>query len=170
MHQLSRSRSCLRDEFWIAVGNTAWFVVIQVALIVVVALMTALVLNRDIRGRSFWRAVFFFPVLLSPVVTGLIWSWILQRQGLLNLILFRLFGFEPYTWLTDRHASFAAAVGVSVWAHIGFYTLILLAGLQAIPRDLYEAAEMDGTRPTRTSGASRCRSLRPTCSSSSSSR
>jgi alpha-1,4-digalacturonate transport system permease protein len=142
--------SCLRDEFWIAVGNTAWFVVIQVALIVVVALTTALVLNRDIRGRSFWRAVFFFPVLLSPVVTGLIWRWILQRQGLLNLILFRLFGFEPYTWLTDRHASFAAAVGVSVWAHVGFYALILLAGLQAIPKDLYEAAEMDGTRPTRT--------------------
>ena len=58
-------------------------------------------------------------------------------------------GLEPVTWLTDRNWAFAAAVGVSVWAHMGFYTLILLAGLQAIPKDLYEAAEMDGTRPAR---------------------
>ena len=50
-------------------------------------MITALILNREIRGRSFWRAVFFFPVLLSPVVVGLIWRWILQRQGLLNCVL-----------------------------------------------------------------------------------
>ena len=85
---------------------------------------------------------------MSPVVVGLIWKWILQRQGLLNFALYG-FGFEPYTWLNDRNWAFAAAVGVSIWAHMGFYTLILLAGLQAIPKDLYEAAEMDGTRPAR---------------------
>lgn len=141
--------SCVQDGFWIAVRNTVWFVAIQVTLIILVALTTAVVLNRDIAGRSFWRAVFFFPVLLSPVVTGLIWRWILQRQGLLNYVLYELFGAEPYGWLTDRTTAFAAAVGVSVWAHVGFYTLILLAGLQAIPKDLYEAAEMDGTRPAR---------------------
>mgnify|MGYP001149506771 CR=1 FL=1 len=141
--------TCLEDTFWIAVRNTAAFVVVQVTLMIVVALVTALVLNRDIVGRSFWRAVFFFPVLLSPVVTGLIWRWILQRQGLLNLILYDLFGASPYTWLADRNWAFVAAVGVSIWAHVGFYALILLAGLQAIPKDLYEAAEMDGTRPMR---------------------
>jgi alpha-1,4-digalacturonate transport system permease protein len=58
-------------------------------------------------------------------------------------------GLEPQVWLNDRTYAFAAAVGVSTWAHMGFYTLILLAGLQAIPRDLYEAAEMDGTPPSR---------------------
>ena len=93
--------------------------------------------------------MFFFPVLLSPVVVGLIWRWILQRQGLLNFALCASSAREPYAWLTDRDWAFAAAVGVSVWAHMGFYTLILLAGLQAIPQDLYEAAEMDGTRPAR---------------------
>ena len=112
------------------------------------ALVTALILNREIAGRGFWRAVFFFPVLLSPVVVGLIWRWILQREGLLNLGVVSLGG-EPVNWLIDRIWAFAAAVGVSVWAHMGFYALILLAGLQAIPRDLYEAAEMDGTRPAR---------------------
>lgn len=140
--------TCMEDGFWIAVRNTTWFVVVQVTLMISVALITALILNRDIRGRSFWRAVFFFPVLLSPVVVGLIWKWILQRQGLLNFGLYQ-FGIEPHVWLSDRFWAFAAAVGVSIWAHVGFFALILLAGLQAIPKDLYEAAQMDGTRPGR---------------------
>lgn len=143
-----KPNSCTEDTFWIAVANTFWFVVIQVALMLLVCLITALILNRDLAARSFWRAVFFFPVLLSPVVVGLIWKWILQRQGLLNYILYSL-GIEPHVWLNDRFWSFAATIGVSIWAHMGFYTLILLAGLQAIPKDLYEAAEMDGTRPGR---------------------
>jgi alpha-1,4-digalacturonate transport system permease protein len=66
----------------------------------------------------------------------------------LNFGLFQ-FGIEPHVWLTDRFWAFAAAIGVSVWAHMGFFTLILLAGLQAIPKDLYEAAEMDGTKKSR---------------------
>ncbi|MHC1550463.1 carbohydrate ABC transporter permease [Phyllobacterium sp. K27] len=140
--------TCQEDAFWTAISNTFWFVVLQVTLMIGAALVTALILNRNLAARSFWRAVFFFPVLLSPVVVGLIWRWILQRQGLLNFILYP-FGVEPYTWLTDRTWSFAAAVGVSLWAHMGFYALILLAGLQAIPKDLYEAADMDGTKPAR---------------------
>ncbi|MEM0907400.1 MAG: sugar ABC transporter permease [Pseudomonadota bacterium] len=140
--------TCEDDLFWNAVWNTAGFVVIQVALLTVVAMVTALILNRDLRARSFWRAVFFFPVLLSPVVVGLIWRWILQRDGLLNLMVVEMGG-EQTSWLTERTWAFVFAVGVSIWAHVGFYALILLAGLQAIPKDLYEAAEMDGTRPTR---------------------
>lgn len=142
-------RSCRDDMFWIAVWNTARFVVFQVGVMTLVAMITAIILNRAIPAKAFWRAVFFFPVLLSPVVVGLIWRWILQRQGLANLGMVEL-GLEPVNWLTDRFWAFFAAVGVSVWAHMGFYTLILLAGLQAIPRDLYEAAEMDGTPPFRT--------------------
>jgi alpha-1,4-digalacturonate transport system permease protein len=141
-------KTCAEDAFWTAVGNTAWFVVLQVSLMIGASLITALILNRELRARGFWRAVFFFPVLLSPVVVGLIWRWILQRQGLLNFALFGL-GYETHAWLTNPKWAFTAAVGVSVWAHMGFYTLILLAGLQAIPKDLYEAAEMDGTRPAR---------------------
>jgi len=140
--------TCREDLFWKAVGNTAFFVILQVSLMTLVSLITALILNREIRARGFWRAVFFFPVLLSPVVVGLIWRWILQRDGLLNYIVYQAGG-EPHVWLNDRFWSFSAAIGVSVWAHMGFFTLILLAGLQAIPKDLYEAAEMDGTKPGR---------------------
>jgi alpha-1,4-digalacturonate transport system permease protein len=81
-------------------------------------------------------------------VVGLIWRWILQREGLLNLLMFEA-GLDPIDWLVERNWAFTAAILVSVWAHVGFYALILLAGLQAIPKDLYEAAEMDGTRPSR---------------------
>ena len=140
--------TCRDDQFWIAVWNTARFVVLQVTLMTATAMVTALILNSAIRGRGFWRAVFFFPVLLSPVVVGLIWRWILQREGLLNLIVTWLGG-DRVNWLVDRFWAFSATVGVTVWAHMGFYALILLAGLQAIPKDLYEAAEMDGTKPGR---------------------
>ena len=140
--------TCRQDAFWRAVHNTGIFVVAQVTAMVVVSLVTALVLNREMRARGFWRAVFFFPVLLSPVVVALMWKWILLREGLLNAFLIRL-GFEPTLWLAEPGWAMFWAIFVSVWAHLGFYTLILLAGLQAIPRDLYEAAEMDGTRPFR---------------------
>ncbi|SMX51107.1 carbohydrate ABC transporter permease [Actibacterium lipolyticum] len=140
--------SCREDLFWIALWNTIKFVFTQVSVMIVFAVITALILNGKIRARAFWRAVFFFPVLLSPVVVGLIWQWMLQRQGVFNFILFQ-FDAQAINWLTERTWAFGAAVGVSIWAHVGFYVLILLAGLQAIPRDLYEAAEMDGTPPAR---------------------
>lgn len=140
--------TCRDDTFWKAVWNTARFVLLQVGLMTGAALVTALILNRNLPAKGFWRAVFFFPVLLSPVVVGLIWRWVLQRQGLANVMMVEA-GLEPVNWLTERGWAFAAAVGVSIWAHMGFYALILLAGLQAIPRDLYEAAQMDGTPPGR---------------------
>ncbi|WP_377806085.1 carbohydrate ABC transporter permease [Azospirillum sp. A29] len=140
--------SCREDLFWRGVGNTLTFTVFQMVAMVLFSLVTALVLNRPIRGRGFFRAVYFFPVLLSPVVVALIWKWILQRDGLLNAVLTTAGG-EKILFFVDPGWAMFWSVFVSVWAHMGFYTLILLAGLQAIPRDVYEAAEMDGTRPWR---------------------
>ncbi|MFY0597783.1 MAG: sugar ABC transporter permease [Cognatishimia sp.] len=140
--------SCRDDLFWRAVWNTLRFVVLQVSLMVLFALVTAIILNREIRARGFFRAVFFFPVLLSPVVVALIWKWILQREGILNAWLDGM-GLETFNWLLDRSWAFGWSVFLSVWAHMGFYTLILLAGLQAIPRDVYEAAKMDRASPWR---------------------
>ena len=141
--------TCRKDVFWRAMFNTAKFSVLQVGLMVLFALITALVLNRKILGRGFWRGVFFYPVLLSPVVVALIWKWLLQSQGAFNATLLSL-DMLPVDWLTSAGWAFFWAVFVSIWAHMGFYTLILLAGLQAIPRDLYEAAEMDRASPWRT--------------------
>jgi len=140
--------TCRKDLFWRALYNTAWFAVFQVALMVLFSLITALVLNRKIFGRGFFRGVFFYPVLLSPVVVALIWKWILQREGVLNALLLGAGG-SGAEWLNQASWAFFWSVFVSIWAHMGFYTLILLAGLQAIPADLYEAAEMDSASPWR---------------------
>jgi alpha-1,4-digalacturonate transport system permease protein len=136
--------SCREDHFWRGVSNTARFTVFQVTAMVLFSLLTAVVLNMRIRGRGFFRAVYFFPVLLSPVVVALIWKWILQRDGLLNAGLTALGG-QKVLFFVDPSWAMFWAIFVSIWAHMGFYTLILLAGLQAIPADLYEAAEMDAT-------------------------
>lgn len=141
--------SCRKDVFWRAILNTLKFSVLQVGLMVLFSLMTALVLNRKILGRGFWRGVFFYPVLLSPVVVALIWKWLLQSQGAFNAGLLAI-DLPPVEWLTQARPAFFWAVFISIWAHMGFYTLILLAGLQAIPKDLYEAAQMDRASPWRT--------------------
>ncbi len=141
-------QSCNKDVFWRALGNTLAFSLIQVTLMVVFSVLTALVLNRRILGRGFWRGVFFYPVLLSPVVVALIWKWLLQSQGVFNAAL-AAGGAQPVQWLTDGGWAFFWVIFVSIWAHMGFYTLILLAGLQAIPRELYEAAQMDRASPWR---------------------
>ncbi|MCQ0986918.1 carbohydrate ABC transporter permease [Jiella marina] len=135
--------SCRRDIFWRAIYNTSWFVVLQVGFMILFSLLTALILNRDIPFRGFFRGVFFYPVLLSPVVVALIWKWILQRYGVLNAGLEGV-GLPTVNWLISADWAFFWVIFVSIWAHMGFYTLILLAGLQAIPSDVYEAAEMDG--------------------------
>lgn len=255
-------------NFWTGMFNTLWFVAIQVPILCVAALLTALVVNRDIRGRGLWRAMFFYPVMLSPVVIANIWNWVLHRKGALNEalgagqstlnglagltgfdivatvvmgvalmvvseralrssdepslpwtfvfgVLFALlfawsnplslvglngsfwvglvvsaglawivgsghrlaraaivtmciasvvlllsiqfdavfdFGrYRPTNWLVTPNTNwpFFWLVFVFCWSHMGFYMLILLAGLQAIPADLYEAAKMDATKPFR---------------------
>lgn len=141
--------SCREDKFWRAVWNTSWFVTLQVGMMVAFSLLTAVILNGEIRARGFFRSVFFFPVLLSPVVVALIWKWILQREGVLNAFL-DWTGIGGFNWLVDAQWAFGWSVFISVWAHMGFYTLILLAGLQAIPRDVYDAATMDRASPWRT--------------------
>lgn len=135
--------SCREDLFWRAVFNTAGYVVFQVTLMVVASLATAVVLNRKIKARGFFRSVYFYPVLLSPIVVALIWKWILQENGLFNGILIAL-GSDKLPFLVDAQWARIWVVLISVWAYMGFYTLILLAGLQAIPADLYEAASIDG--------------------------
>ena len=135
--------SCQEDLFWRGIFNTIQFVVFQVSGIVLFSLITALVLNRNIVARGFFRSVFFYPVLLSPVVVALIWKWVLQYEGALNAIV-EILGGESARWLLDLNWSMFWVVFVSVWALMGFYTLILLAGLQSIPPELYEASSIDG--------------------------
>ncbi|MDO9086688.1 MAG: sugar ABC transporter permease [Anaerolineaceae bacterium] len=136
--------TCTEDLFWRAVYNTIKFVIFQVVGIVLFSLITALILNRKIVARGFFRSVYFYPVLLSPVVVALIWKWILQRDGLLNALIIGMGG-ERINFLLNSDWATFWVIFISIWANMGFFTLILLAGLQSIPPDLYEAGSMDGT-------------------------
>ena len=139
-------RTCTEDLFWRAAYNTISYVFFQVALMVLFSLITALILNRKIKARGFFRSVFFYPVLLSPIVVALIWKWILQENGLINGILISL-GQEKVPFLVNAQWAQFWVIMISVWAFMGFYTLILLAGLQSIPSEMYEAASIDGANP-----------------------
>jgi alpha-1,4-digalacturonate transport system permease protein len=132
------------EEFWTAARATGVFVVAFVVLSVAAAIGLALLLTQRIRGRGVFRAVFFLPVLLSPVVVGLLWGWILERRsGALNVILGGI-GLPEFGWLVDGSLALGVTVFVGVWTHVGFYTLIVMAGLQGIDQSYYEAARMDG--------------------------
>jgi len=136
--------SCEEDLFWRGARNTLTFVILQVGSMVVWALITALALNQKVVLRGFFRSIFFYPVLLSPVVVALIWKWILRfDSGILNAYLEDM-GFKRISFLTEVGWTRFWVIFVSNWAQMGFFTLIILAGLQSIPATLYEAAEMDG--------------------------
>lgn len=135
--------SCQADLFWRGLYNTIGYVVYAVGGILLFSLVTAIVLNQGIKGRGFFRGVFFYPTLLSSVVVALLWKWVLQRQGLLNSGLIEL-GLEPINFLLSADWSKFWVIFIGIWANAGFYILIVLAGLQAIPGNLYEAAKIDG--------------------------
>ena len=141
--------TCKDDLFWRSVSNTLVFVFLQIGFMIAFSVITAVLLNRKIRGRAFFRAVYFFPVLLSPVVVALIWKWILQDFGIANMTL-EFLDIGKISWLIMPDWAFFWSVFITVWGGMGFYTLIVLAGLQAIPQDVYEAAQMDSSTPTRT--------------------
>ena len=140
--------TCVEDRFWRAVFNTAFFVTFQVGGMVLLALITALILNREIVGRGFFRSVFFYPVLLSPVVVALIWKWILQRYGLINAMLDQ-FGEQPVLFLLS-------ATGRPFGCRREYLGATVLhvhsAGRAAFdPGGAYEAGQIDGANKCRAS-------------------
>jgi alpha-1,4-digalacturonate transport system permease protein len=132
------------DQFLTVARNTVLFVVAFVAVSTALSVVFAVLLDAQRRGRTFFRAVLFLPVLLSPVIIGLVWGWLLDRNtGLVNTVLGGL-GLGRPGWLVEPTIALGAVVVVGVWTHLGFYSMIMLAGLQSIDHDLYEAASLDG--------------------------
>ena len=132
------------EKFWQVARQTAVFVVCLVVLTTAVATALALLLNAQRRGRGVLRAAYFVPFLVSPVVIGLIWGLALERQsGLVNSVLASI-GLGGPGWLLDGGLATGVIIAVGLWAQVGFYALILLAGLQGIDSTIYEAARIDG--------------------------
>ena len=131
-------------RFWRAVANTFVFLSIHVPLQIVTALALALALNRRLVLRSFWRAAFFLPVVISGAVVAILWSHLYATDvGLINRLLVKI-GLSPVPWLTDPRTAMPAIAVMVTWKNVGFYVIIYLAGLQYIPRSCQEAIEIEG--------------------------
>lgn len=134
-------------RFWYYLYNTL-FLMIGIPLNIAGSLALAILLNRKLPGRVFFRTIFFLPTMCVPVAVFLVWQWILAPDfGLMNWFL-SLFGVEGPAWLGSTYWAKPAIILVTFWAGVGGYNMILyLAGLQGIPSGLYEAAEIDGAGP-----------------------
>ncbi|ONI74530.1 sugar ABC transporter permease [Kribbella sp. ALI-6-A] len=127
--------------------HTLIYVVGYLPLVYVGGLLLALALNQKLKGRSFLRATYFLPVVTSWVVVALVWKWLLNpTNGLVNQVLGAI-GLPEPGWWTDPQWALPAVMLSSAWKDLGFVMVILLAGLQAIPGELHEAAMVDGSSP-----------------------
>ena len=131
--------------FWKSLVNTLYFVVVGVPLSIAASLGAAMLLNSPLaKLKGIFRTALFAPVVTTIVAVALIWRYMFNtRYGLINYALIHL-GLAPIDWLGDPHWSMPAIILFAVWKNFGYNMIILLAGLQAIPQDLYEAARIDG--------------------------
>lgn len=136
--------------FWQALRNTLYFVAVGGPLSVAASLVAALLVNaRLARCRPLFRTAFFLPVVTTLVAIAVVWRYLYHpRIGLINQLLAG-FGIAPIDWLGDPHWAMPAIVLMSIWKNFGFNMIIFVAGLQAIPERLYEAASLDGAGPWR---------------------
>ena len=161
---LSNYTDLLTDpSFRLAVRNTVFFAAVTMLVGPALGLGSALLLNRKIRAQGVFRSIFFLPVTLSLVVVGTMWKILLADNGLLNHFL-QLVGLTGRSWLDDPSTSLLSVSAASIWQGFGFETVIFLAALQTIPRELYESASIDGAGPFQSFRAVTLPSLRPTMS------
>jgi raffinose/stachyose/melibiose transport system permease protein len=143
---LANFERALADPVFIGgVSHNAFIVILSLAVQIPFALGLALMLNRKFRGRAILRLVFFAPYVIAEVITAIVWSLMLQPNGLAEHFLDAIgLGTAYHPWLADRGTVLVALFLVITWKYFGFHMILLLAGLQGIPRELEEAAAIDG--------------------------
>ncbi len=137
------------ERFVRALVNTFIFVALGMAIGPTLGLLSALLLNREVRFRSLFRTAYFLPVMTSLVVVATIWKILLNERGILNSVL-GVVGMPAHAWLGQTNTALPAVTITSIWQGFGFETVVFLAALQSIPRDLYDAAKVDGAGAWRT--------------------
>ncbi|MFC9914565.1 carbohydrate ABC transporter permease [Streptomyces sp. NPDC059862] len=132
--------------FFKSLRNTVYFTAVIVPFQAGLALVLALLVNAKVRGVNFFRTVYFLPVVTSMVVVSLLWTFLYRQDGLVNHVIsaLTLGHADGRDWLGDPATSMPAIILMSVWQGVGFHMVIWLAGLQTIPAELYEAADLDG--------------------------
>jgi ABC-type sugar transport system permease subunit len=130
--------------FWHSLRNTVVYMVVTVPTSIAMALVLAVALDRKLRGTALYRSVFFYPVMVPSVAAGMVWVFLYAPgygpiNGLMDML-----GLPKLEWLYDPQWALPAIILMSIWKYAGYFMLILLAALQLVPRDLYEAARLDG--------------------------
>lgn len=130
--------------FWQTLSNTLLYLLCVVPLLAILPLGLAILVNQKIKGISGFRAAFYTPVIISMVVAGIAWRWLYAENGLFNQTLSYLH-LPTIPWLTSPQWAIYSVMVVTIWKGLGYYMVIYLAGLQSIPKELYEAAAIDGS-------------------------
>ena len=134
---------------WQATGNTLKYAIIVVPITVALSLIVAVLLNQKIKGKSLYRVIYFLPMVAAPAAVAMVWKWLFNSEfGLINYLL-QLVGIQGPQWVSDPNFALIAITIVGIWSAIGYNMILLLAGLQEIPKDYYEAASIDGAGPIR---------------------
>lgn len=129
---------------WQALGNTLLYTAVEVPLSIAIALVLAVLLNRKMRGRTVYRTIYFTPMVAAPAAIAMVWRWLYNTDfGLINQMLGKI-GLGPISWLSNPNLSIISIGIVGIWSCIGYNMILFLAGLQEIPLDYFEAADIDG--------------------------
>ena len=132
-------------ETWQALWNTVKYALIEVPFGVVIALILAVLLNKKIGGRSVYRTIFFLPMVCAPAAVAMVWKWLYNTQfGLLNNVFH-----TKVAWISDPKIAWISIGAIGVWSIIGYNMVLFIGGLQEIPGDYYEAADIDGASGLR---------------------
>jgi len=123
--------------------NTFWFMILCVPVLVIVPLILAILINQQIKGKTIYKLIIYIPVIVSIVVVAIAFKWLFAPTGLLNYIIGRM-GWHSVGWLTDPNVAMISIALVTIFRGIGYYMMIYLAALMAVPKELYDASEVDG--------------------------
>lgn len=139
-------RLIVSPDFWQVIGNTIYFTIATVIPSLIIPLALAVMLDQTLMLRAFLRTAYFIPSITSLVAVGLGWRWLFQTDGPVNGFLSQI-GLDPIPWLSSTVWAMPILILLSIWKQLGFNLVVFLAGLQTIPINRYEAAELDGAGP-----------------------
>lgn len=132
-------------EVWQSLLNTIKYAIIEVPVSIAIALVLAVLLNQKMKGRTIYRTIFFLPMIAAPAAVAMVWRWLYNTEfGLINHIIGK-----DISWVSNPHISIYSIATIGIWTIIGYNMVLFLSGLQEVPRDYYEAAEIDGASKFR---------------------
>lgn len=137
------------EQVWGATANTFIYTVIVVPITIAIAMLLAVFLSKNIKGKHIYRSIYFIPMVVAPAAVTMVWKWLYNTNfGIINKGLTAL-GMSSVDWINDPNVAFISIAIIGIWSTVGYSMVLLLAGLQEIPASYYEASSIDGAKPLR---------------------